>query len=294
MISSVIPVSREMNCPKSAGASIPTPTTRAIRSSGGSSFHGTHVAGTIAAHTNNALGVAGVGWDSARIMPLRAIGVGGGVSWDIIQAVRYAAGLPNDSGTVPERPADIINLSLGGDVYSEVEEAIFQEVIAKGVIVVAAAGNAANSEPSYPAAYNGVISVSAVDYLSSPTYYSNFGPQIDVAAPGGDNSVDLNGDGYPDGVWSTMGNDASGQIEMVYRPLQGTSMAAPHVAGVAALMKGLWPAMDPNAFNALLVGGAITDDLGQPGRDDRYGHGLINAQKALLAALDESVPPCCT
>jgi serine protease len=276
--------------PQERGGIDPNPDDPGDQAPGGSTFHGTHVAGTIAAHTNNALGVAGVGWDAARIMPLRAIGVGGGTSYDIIQAVRYAAGMPNDSGTVPDRPADIINISLGGSEYSDVEEAIFQEVIAGGVIVVAAAGNAANSEPSYPAAYDGVISVSAVDYVSSPTYYTNFGPSIDVAAPGGDSSVDLNADGYPDGIWSTMGNDASGQIEMVYRPIQGTSMAAPHVAGVAALMKSTWPAMDANIFYTLLVGGSITDDLGRPGWDDYYGHGLINAHKAILTARDEATP----
>lgn len=276
--------------PQERGGIDPNPDDPGDQAPGGSTFHGTHVAGTIAANTNNALGVAGVGWDAARIMPLRAIGVGGGTSYDIIQAVRYAAGMSNDSGTVPDRPADIINISLGGSEYSVVEEAIFQEVIASGVIVVAAAGNAANSEPSYPAAYDGVISVSAVDYVSSPTYYSNFGPSIDVAAPGGDSSVDLNADGYPDGIWSTMGNDESGLIEMVYRPIQGTSMAAPHVAGVAALMKSTWPAMDANVFYTLLVAGSITDDLGRPGWDDYYGHGLINAQKAILTARDEATP----
>ena len=257
---------------------------------GGSSFHGTHVAGTIAAQTDNTVGVAGAAWDAARVMPIRAIGVGGGTSYDIIQAVRYAAGLPNDSGTLPDRAADIVNLSLGGNGYSEPEAALYRTISATGTIVVAAAGNQGQETKSYPAAYDGVISVSAIDSSSTLAYYSNFGDTIDVAAPGGDNSVDLNSDGYPDGVLSTAGNDTSGQIVMSYRLNQGTSMAAPHVAGVAALMKSLWPEMDATAFTGLLLSGTITTDLGTPGWDRYYGIGLINAQKAVFAARDETVP----
>lgn len=268
----------------------PNPDDPGDQTPGGSSFHGTHVAGTIAAQTDNALGVAGTSWDAARVMPLRAIGVGGGTSYDIIQAVRYAAGLPNDSKTLPDRPADIVNLSLGGDGYSETEATLYQKVSASGTIVVAAAGNTGQETKSYPAAYEGVISVSAIDSSSALAYYSNFGDTIDVAAPGGDNSVDLNSDGYPDGVLSTVGNDTSGQIEMSYRLNQGTSMAAPHVAGVAALMTSLWPEMNAAAFTGLLRSGTITTDLGAPGWDPFYGAGLINAQKAIFAALDETVP----
>lgn len=251
---------------------------------GGSSFHGTHVAGTIAAQTNNTRGVAGVAWNTARIMPVRALGVGGGTSYDVLQGVRYAAGLPNDSGTRPNRPADIINLSLGGNTRSTIEQDVFNTVSASGIIVVAAAGNAASSEKNYPAAYEGVISVSAVDYSSTLAHYSNFGPSIDIAAPGGDNSVDLNSDGYPDGVLSTKGDDSSNTIVMNYSFSQGTSMAAPHVAGVAALMKAVWPEMGYTEFDGLLRDGSITNDLGSPGKDDSYGYGLIDAQKAVLAA----------
>ena len=268
----------------------PNPDDPGDQTPGGSSFHGTHVAGTVAAQTDNALGVAGAGWDAARVMPVRAIGVGGGTSYDIIQAVRYAAGLPNDSKTVPDRAADIINLSLGGRGYSETEASLYQKISTSGTIVVAAAGNEGQETESYPAAYDGVISVSAIDSSSTLAYYSNFGDTIDVTAPGGDNSVDLNSDGYPDGVLSTVGNDTSGQIEMNYRLNQGTSMAAPHVAGVAALMKSLWPEMDAAAFTGLLRSGTITTDLGAPGWDLYYGAGLINAQKAVFAARDETVP----
>ena len=177
---------------------------------GASSFHGTHVAGTVAARTNNGFGVAGVAWD-ARIMPIRALGVGGaGTNYDIMQAIRFAAGLSNDSGTVPQQPADIINLSLGGPFSSGLEQETITAARNAGSIIVAAAGNESSSQPSYPASYAGVISVSAVDLQRNLASYSNFGPNVDIAAPGGDPRRDLNGDGYPDGVLSTVGADAPG------------------------------------------------------------------------------------
>jgi serine protease len=253
---------------------------------GASSFHGTHVAGTVAAAGNNGLGVTGVA-PGARIMPLRALGGGGsGTSYDVNQAIRYAAGLPNDSGTVPERPADIINLSLGGAGFSQQDQGLLDRVRERGITVVAAAGNEGSGLPSYPAAYAGVISVSAVDSQQLITRYSNFGSSVDIAAPGGDNSVDRNGDGYPDGVLSTGGTGAGASTSFAYTFLSGTSMAAPHVAGVLALMKSVNPALSVEDLEALLVRGDLSDDLGTPGRDDQYGEGLINSQRALLAAIE--------
>ncbi len=253
---------------------------------GGSSFHGTHVSGTIAAASNNEIGVAGVAWN-ARVMPLRVLGVNGGTSYDVNQAVRYAAGLPNDSGTVPEQAADIINLSLGGGSFSQSEQALYRDVHAAGVIVVAAAGNEASRNFHYPSSYEGVISVSAVDIQRHIAPYSNFGAGIDIAAPGGNNGVDLNGDGYPDGVLST-GGSSNG---FVYSFLSGTSMASPHVAGVLALMKSVNTDLSPEDIDILLENGNLTDDLGVAGRDDQYGHGLINAERAVSAALTASGNP---
>ncbi len=255
-----------------------------------SSFHGTHVAGTIAAATNDNIGVAGIAWN-AKIMPLRALGKGGGTSYDIDQAVRYAAGLSNDSGTVPAQRADIINLSLGGAGHSQAEQDTFTQARNQGVIIVAAAGNDSSTTPSYPAAYDGVVSVSAVGINKALAPYSNFGPTIDVAAPGGDMSVDRNGDGYPDGVLSTHGDDSSGSIVMDYSFLQGTSMASPHVAGVIALMKSIDPSLTPTQFDTLLASGALTIDLGAAGRDDLYGYGLIDAYKAVVAAQGAAATP---
>ncbi|MEH6567834.1 MAG: S8 family peptidase [Halioglobus sp.] len=258
---------------------------------GNSSFHGTHVSGTIAATSNNGIGVAGVAWN-ARIMPLRVLGVDGGASYDVDQAIRYAAGLANDSGTVPDQRADIINMSLGGAGFSRSTQALINEVTQAGVIIVAAAGNEATNTPGYPASYDGVISVSAVDSQRRAAPYSNFGNRIDIAAPGGNNGIDINGDGYPDGVLSTGGSlAASGTVNFVYSFSNGTSMASPHVAGVMALMKSVNPDLTALDIDALLQSGDLSDDLGAPGRDNIFGHGLINAQRAVVAALSAAGNP---
>lgn len=251
---------------------------------GRSSFHGTHVAGTVAAQSDNGAGVAGVAWD-ARIMPIRVLGVDGGSSFDVIQGVRYAAGLSNDSATVPPQRADIINLSLGGGGFSQAEQQTYDEVRAAGVIVVSSAGNESSSTSGYPAAYEGVVSVSATTIGNGLAPYSNFGSTIDVGAPGGNSATDFNADGFGDGVFSTIGDASGAQIRFGFTLLNGTSMASPHVAGVAALMKAVHPGLTPDEFDLALVAGGLTDDLGTPGRDNAFGYGLINAQKAVLTSL---------
>lgn len=264
----------------------PDPTDPGDDVHGFSSFHGTHVAGIVAAETDNLAGVAGITW-TTRLMPLRVLGVGGGTDADIAQAIRYAAGLSNSSGTLPDRPVDVINMSFGGAGISQTLGDAVQAARAAGVILAAAAGNDSNSTPSYPASYDGVLSVAAVDLASQRASYSNFGPQIDLTAPGGDMSRDLNSDGYPDGILSTIGDDGG---NFLYRFLAGTSLAAPHVAGVVALMRGVNPSLSPVDIDRLIAGThpetgiQITRDLGTPGRDDLYGHGLIDASKAILAA----------
>jgi len=254
------------------------------RGPGSGSFHGTHVAGTVAADSDNGIGVAGVSWE-ARLMPLRALGIDGGTTFDVMQAVRYAAGLSNTSGTTPPRRADIINLSLGSDFYSETEQATLNEVRAAGVFVVASAGNGASDVPSYPAAYDGVLSVAASTISGTQAPYSNFGATIDLAAPGGDFSTDLDNDQRPDGVLSTLGEQTEDGINFGAAFLQGTSMAAPHVAGVIALMKAVYPGLRPGEFDALLESGALTDEAGVAGRDDQFGWGIINARKAVETAV---------
>lgn len=250
---------------------------------GSSSWHGTHVIGTVVAAMNNNEGGVGVA-PGSRVMPLRAIGRGGGLSYDVLQAVSYAAGLENDSGTLPAQRADIINLSLGGGGYSQAAQELFRAVRMRDVIVIAAAGNENTDEPMYPASYNGVISVAASDFLGQRAPYSNTGAFVDITAPGGNMSVDRNNDGYSDGILSTGVQENGARREESYVFYQGTSMASPHVAGVVALMKSVHPGLTPDEFDSLLASGAITDDKGPPGRDDQYGYGLIDAYRAVEAA----------
>jgi serine protease len=258
---------------------------------GQSSFHGTHVAGTIGATTDNGVGVAGVTWQT-KIMPLRALGVNGGTSFDVAQAVRYAAGLPNVTGTVPDRPARIINLSIAssaGAPPSEVETAAITEATAAGVLVVSAAGNEGSALPSYPAATPAAISVGAVDLQLNRASYSNFGATLDLAAPGGFNGADLNGDEYADGVLSTGADDSSAQTKFQYVFSNGTSMASPHVAGVAALVLSVNPSLTASQVREVLETTAL--DLGAVGRDDVYGWGLVDAAAAVREALLRSGAP---
>ncbi len=251
-----------------------------------SSFHGTHVAGTIGAETNTTgVGVAGVTWQT-QILPLRVLGAGGGTDDDIAEAIRYAAGIEDPQQPRPKR-AHIINMSLGGEGFSQTMQDAITDARDADVIVVAAAGNENTSALTSPAGLDGVISVSAVDLNARKAPYSNFGSKVDVAAPGGNTSADLNGDDFADGVLSTLGDDDG---DFFFRFYQGTSMAAPHVAGVLALMLAVNPNLIPADIDQLLAGNhpnttqRITRDLGATGRDDLYGHGLIDAALAVQAA----------
>jgi len=257
---------------------------------GSSSFHGTHVAGTVAAATSfsvDGVGVAGVA-PGVKLLPVRVLGQFGGTNYDIMQGVRYAAGLPNDSGVIlnPSQRADVINLSFGGDGYSQLEQDIYTQARAAGAVVVAAAGNDNSRALVYPASYAGVISVSSVDRNKQKAYYSNYGSAIDVAAPGGDVRFDIDGDGFPDGILSTRADDSGGIAIPNYNAIQGTSMAAPHMAGVVALMKSAYSDLMPEEVDSLLSSGAIVGDIGAPGRDDLFGYGLIDAHKAVIKAID--------
>lgn len=255
------------------------------------SFHGTHVAGTVSATTNNSIGVSGVAGNVA-IMPIRVLDgcTNSGTIYDIAQGIRFSAGLSNDSGRLPTRRADVINLSLGGlgacDAFTS---QLFADVRAQGVSVVAAAGNESTSEAFYPASCPDVIAVSAVGPTKARAPYSNFNSSwVDVAAPGGDMGVDRNGDGNPDGVYSTAATGGGAQRFATYTFLQGTSMAAPHVAGVIGMLKAVSPSLTPTAIDGLLAQGQLTDDIGPTGPDE-LGVGLVNAQKAVLAAAGGTV-----
>ncbi len=241
--------------------------------SDGGSFHGTHVAGTIAAASDGTLGVAGVTWRSA-VMPLRVLGVGGGTIFDVAQAVRFAAGLSNTSGTVPPVPASVINLSLTTSGNDPVLRSAVDAATAAGALVIAAAGNTGHDGFLSPAGFPNVVSVAATDRLGATARYSSFGNAVDLAAPGGDIRRDRDGNGDPDGVLSTR---LPGTFD--YALLQGTSMASAHVSGVAALLLGVPGGASATRLRETLLGTA--DDRGAPGRDDHYGAGIVDAGRAV-------------
>lgn len=246
-------------------------------------FHGAHVAGTVSGSTNNGIGIAGVAW-STSLMPVRVLGSFGGSSYDMLQGMLYAAGLANDSDTVPEKKADVINMSLGGGGFSSIEQLVVNRVRANDVLIVASAGNESVRQVAYPAAYDGVISVGALGLNKSLADYSNTGKALDIVAPGGDTRFDTDGDGFKDGVLSTAASFSGGIFNYTYDYFQGTSMAAPHVAGVIALMKSQYPEMTPADFDDWLSRGILTEDLGTYGQDNVFGNGLMDAYKAVQVA----------
>lgn len=229
-----------------------------------SSFHGSHVAGTVGASTNNGIGVAGVDW-ACQLMHVRVLGQGGGTSFDIAEGIRWASRQPNASFQLPPKAADVINMSLGGGGFDNNVNDACQDAIAAGVSIIAAAGNENSSQVSYPAGYDNVIAVGAVDIAEQRAPYSNFGSWVDLCAPGGNMGVDLNGDSYADGVLSTKysGGDLS-QSQPVYAFENGTSMASPHVAGLVGLMRALDGDITPAQIETVLESTAKAIATDQP------------------------------
>ncbi|MCA9706310.1 MAG: peptidase S8, partial [Myxococcales bacterium] len=238
--------------------------------------HGSHVAGTIAQTTNNELGVTGVAFGST-IMPLKVLSRDGrGSVAGIANAIRYAA----DHG------AQVINMSLGGPLPSRVLAKAIEYAHDKGVTTVCAAGNERRSRVGYPAANKHAIAVSAVDYGRALTFYSNWGKDIDVAAPGGDTRSDKNGDGYPDGVLQNTIKIQDPE-HSDYLWFQGTSMASPHAAGVAALV------VASGVTNPDEVERVMKDSAVHPAGakwDEKFGAGIIDASAAVDRAKEHYAP----
>ncbi|AFE07003.1 S8A family peptidase [Corallococcus coralloides DSM 2259] len=256
---------------------------------GGSSFHGTHVAGTIGASSNNGVGVAGVTWSGRNILPVRVLGTQGGSLADIIAGITWSSG-----GSVPgvranTTPARVINMSLGGDGSASTEmQTAINAANARGSIIVVAAGNEnVNTSSSFPCNQQNVICVGATRFNGKRASYSNFGTQVDVMAAGGQTSEDRNGDSYPDGVLSTLPNSSN---QPSYEWYQGTSMATPHVAGIVALMLAQDPTLTTADVEAILKETADTTSQCSEG----CGAGLVDAYAAVLRAKgggDPSLPP---
>ena len=256
-----------------------------------SSWHGTHVAGTIAAVTNNGLGGAGVAF-GAKILPVRALGVCGGNLSDVAAGMRWAAGL--DVPGVPANPnkAKVLNLSVGTDApCSTTYQDAVNAVRAAGSVVVAATGNDwySNSIGS-PANCTGVIAVTAHTKLGDNANYANIGAGTAISGPGGGLGSMIEGDGAP--VYSTLNLGLTFPVADSYGGLAGTSMAAPHVAGVAALLAGLQPAITPDTLRSVLVSSARPHPAGTLcAASTACGDGLVDAKAAIdrLTSLAPSV-----
>jgi serine protease len=229
------------------------------------------VSSTIVEGTDNGLGVAGLAY-GVTLMPVKAC-IYNGVCLTLAQAEGINFAVQNG--------AKVINMSLGGAQASEAVRQAVVRAAQAGVVIVAAAGNE-NGAVSFPAAFPEVIAVGAVDRNRRRAFYSNFGPQLDFVAPGGDTRVDLDGNGFVDGVFQQSYPAALQQqlifTEFSYRALQGTSMASPHVAAVVALLisQGI---TDPALVRAALE--STAEDLGPEGFDNEFGHGLIRPVEAL-------------
>ena len=245
-----------------------------------SSWHGTHVAGIIGAITDNALGVAGINATSP-ILAVRVLGKCGGYTSDIVDGMRWAAGLDVPGVPANTHPARVLNLSLGGvGACDSTWQSAIDDVRAVGAVVVAAAGNdgdlAANTAPGDCA---GVIDVAATWRSGNLGSYSNRGSAITVAAPGGDTVADP-----ADGIWSTLNAGTTVPGSPTYARYEGTSMAAPQVTGVVSLMLSINPALTPDQIRSLLVNTATPFAPGSTCTTALCGAGIVDASRAVAAA----------
>jgi subtilisin family serine protease len=250
-----------------------------------SSWHGTHVAGTIGATGNNGQGIAGVNW-SSKILPVRVLGKCGGYTSDVADAIVWAAGGSVDGVPDNEYPARIINLSLGSSGSCSVAmQTAVDEARSLGATIVVAAGNSGGPvSNASPANCEGVISVAATGRDGKRAYYSNYGTEVTIAAPGGN----YYGDSM---IRSTIDSGAQGPVAESYATYQGTSMAAPHVAGVLSLLLSISPTLTDEEIVSLLAAHSTRfpndTSLNSCSSASNCGPGIINASALIAAELPE-------
>ncbi|MFJ4568929.1 S8 family peptidase [Streptomyces caelestis] len=241
-----------------------------------SSWHGTHVAGTIAAATNNGKGVAGIAY-GAKISPVRVLGKCGGYDSDIIDAITWASGGSVSGVPANTNVAKVINMSLGGGgACSSATQSAINGAVNRGTSVVVAAGNEnQNVSNASPANCNNVITVAATNRAGSRASYSNYGSLVDIAAPGGETRTSK-----ANGILSTLNSGTKTPSSENYDYYQGTSMATPHVAGLAALMKSANSALTPAQIESAIKANARA----LPGTcSGGCGAGLADAAKTVQA-----------
>jgi len=241
-----------------------------------SSWHGTHVAGTIAAVTNNSTGVAGTAFN-AKVVPVRVLGKCGGYTSDIADAIVWASGGTVSGVPANANPAEVINMSLGGGgSCSTTYQTAINGAVSRGTTVVVAAGNSnTNVSSSVPANCANVIAVAATTSAGARASFSNYGTGIDISAPG-------------QAILSTLNSGTTVPGSASYASYNGTSMAAPHVAGVVALVQSVAPtALSPASIESLLKSTARP----LPGAcSGGCGAGIVDADAAVMAALNGTGP----
>lgn len=243
----------------------------------GSSWHGTHVAGTVAAVTNNGTGVAGVAY-GAKVVPVRVLGKCGGYTSDIADGIIWASGGSVSGVPANPNPAKVINMSLGGSgACDSTTQAAINSARSRGTVLVIAAGNDnSNANNFNPGNCAGVVNVASVNRQGGRAYYSNYGTSVDVAAPGGAQSSANDSNG----VLSTHNTGSTTPGSDTYTYMQGTSMAAPHVAGVAALIAQKKPGATPDEIESILK----TTTRSFPATCSNCGTGIVDAAAAVTAA----------
>jgi len=245
-----------------------------------SSWHGTHVSGTIAAITNNSNGVAGIAFN-AKVVPARVLGKCGGFTSDIADAIIWVTGGTVSGVPANANPAKVVSISLGGSgACDSTTQSAINSARSRGASVIVAAGNSnANAANFSPANCSGVVTVAAVGRNGGKASYSNFGATVEVAAPGGSGGVNS--------VLSTLNAGTTTPGADSYALYNGTSMATPHVSGVVALMLSVKPTLTPDQVTSILQSTARAF----PATCSQCGSGIVNASAAVDAAIGGTTPP---